>query len=159
EFVGEQFDDPAPHGGYEFWTILFQRAYLDELVYLGHTGEQVGSSDLDMNAMRFVSDDTLHHHFYTDDWDDPALMRSHLLGGGMATGCASDGSNALVIPGHCYALVAVNWDAATGKWWATLYNPWGKDNDGQPPSDGVDDGLITIEWSAMYSTFNILTNN
>jgi Ca2+-binding RTX toxin-like protein len=135
--------DPWPAQEDEYWTLLYQRAYLKMTNALG-----VNFKDPDY-AMSAVT----HRSVSTGDWDSPAFVKSMLDAGLVVTAGDADATSK-VYAHHSYTVMNVYQDGGT--WKIQLRNPWGVDVNWDQLAAGTkvasgtnDDGLITLTWDAF----------
>jgi Ca2+-binding RTX toxin-like protein len=138
--------DPWPAaGGEEFWTVLYQRAYLKMSDTLGFNFK-----DPDY-AMYALTDRSV----VNGDWDDPAGLQAALNAGKVVTAGDAD-QTSVVYASHSYTVLEVF--QSGGTWWIKLRNPWGKDvnvediqNGTAVPSGSNDDGIIIMTWDQFVN--------
>jgi hypothetical protein len=135
--------DPLPAENGESWTILMQRAYLQEVDYLG-----VNFADPDA-ALFAVTGATAHNV----GWD-PFSTMMHLINGDVVMAADAD-ATALTIAHHAYTVTDV-W-MQNGVWMIQLRNPWGVDGGNMASGDPYD-GLIAMKWDDFvgYYDFDLL---
>jgi hypothetical protein len=151
--------DPWSEVEGEFWTILYQRAYLQHFeginVYNGNAVAGFGGEPDGNRAIRSV----LGTDAETDDIDDSFLfwggpISPESLQQKLAEGRTINAGGT----GHRYGVMDVF--QSNGYWYVTLYNPWGYDAvhkssiDFYP--DGSSDGFITIGWSEFINDDNFV---
>jgi Ca2+-binding RTX toxin-like protein len=150
EAVGSQFD-PSPGTEGEFWTIVYQRAYLQHFEgwgesnwilsawFPGETAVRPMKAVLGVEAQEYWTSTLL-----------PEQLQSAAANGPVV----ADGE------GHAYAVNEVYQDA-DGSWFVALYNPWGKDETHDPALvaepevltfTGSDDGFIVVSWDVFAAS-------
>jgi hypothetical protein len=136
DYGGGKRRDPASADEDEYWTILYQRAYLK----MTHTlGVNFTNEDYALSAVT-------HRAVYNGDWDDPAFVRSQINAGRVVVAGQADDTDQ-VHDDHAYTVMNVY--QSNGTWRIILRNPWGHDvKDAQhDPTGNPDDGLIDMTWS------------
>jgi hypothetical protein len=136
--------DPVPRDAgqsADFWTILYQRAYRDELAARDELDERSFDYEIALNAL---TGRTPH----SGNWD-PEQLHKILATGGTVIACQAD-DTPLTVPGHCYTVLDVF--QASGGWWVMLRNPWGVDNEADQPDDGFDDGILVVHWDDFHGS-------
>jgi len=137
--------DPKPSKQLDFWTILYQRAVLQQQGVNWRVPAAVEgySSWLGMAHATVLGTAT------ENVFEPPATMRGYLLAGEVLTvGSLTYAANGIV-PSHAYAIVNIYQSA--GQWRVTLYNPWGVD--GYAAVSGANDGLVEIAWNQFMANF------
>jgi Ca2+-binding RTX toxin-like protein len=140
--AGKRIDPYSADPG-EFWTILFQRAYV----------QMSDNSDLDFtdpdDAMYAVTGRSVDGRYL---WlGDPAEYRSALQAGQVVIAYWADNTDQ-VYDAHAYTVMSVY--QSNGLWRIKLRNPWGEDvkpsdiaNGTKVPTGSNSDGIIDITWS------------
>lgn len=155
--------DPAPNGN-EFWTTLYQRAYVQRMgrevtdggeALLALTGRNARSFiglpldvfDLNFNEMRVA----LRARKAVLAGTSGALLSNPLLvGNATADRALGEFLNGNPVSGHCYTVI----DAfvRNGVKMVRLRNPWGVDG-GALASGDPNDGLIELSYASFKSSF------
>src|SRR5262249_21290215 len=144
----------------EFWTILYQRAYLQQMAvdyrvldadqWVSRTGKVWKSPQV---ALFTVTG-------WEAQWVDlrratPLGMRNGLLHGDMLVALSLEhGVSPGVVEGHCYSVMDVF--QRNGVWQVKLRNPWGTADDNSLSGsalDGKADGVVTLTWTAFARSF------
>jgi hypothetical protein len=147
-------NDPAPHGAGDFWVLLYQRAFLQEMGVnwndpdSAHWGDKYGNSfrQIDKGLLALTgkatwdNTATLAELQQAASANRPTLALSHNTGEVPGLNLASLG----VVSGHSYTVLGVRTDTAGT--WVTLRNPWGTDG---PIVQGANDGVITLSWGVF----------
>jgi Ca2+-binding RTX toxin-like protein len=135
--------DPRSAAEGEFWTILYQRAYL----------EMTANLDVDFKDPEYAMRAVTGHSVDSSGWFDPALVQAALAAGHVVTAGDADDTNK-VYAHHSYTVVAVS--QHNGVWEILLRNPWGKDVNWDDLGDGTkvafgsnSDGLIGLSWNSF----------
>jgi hypothetical protein len=133
----------------EFWTILYQRAYLRYFEGIDPlNGDAVGAfggeSDGVQATRAILGDDAV-----TSNTTTPQDLQNLALAGWTVTVGLKAGSDS----GHSYTVLGASQDAA-GVWRVRLYNPWHTDAiaGGVMAFDGDGDGsngVITVSWADL----------
>lgn len=127
--------DPWTTDSSEYWTILYQRAYLKMTDNL-----DVDFKDPD-NAMAAITGRSVDN----GDWDDPNVVKNALAAGKVVTAGDADATN-MIYKQHSYTVMNVY--QANGAWRITLRNPWGYDvKANKTPSGDPNDGIIDLKWA------------
>jgi Ca2+-binding RTX toxin-like protein len=145
--------DPGSVVEGEYWTILYQRAYLQRFYRI--------------NVSSFQS-----VRGFAGEWPDVPLQRITGEGSQLVAmanmnpwtlqDIALSTETTVCDNRHCYAIDNVFQNAA-GTWMVRLFNPWGFDashNDGGTPpqnvltftADGTNDGFITLTWDELRTS-------
>jgi Ca2+-binding RTX toxin-like protein len=135
--------DPWQADPEEFWTILYQRAYVQMANY----------ADLDFtdpdDAMYAVTGRSVD----TGDWSDPTVVKNALADDKVVTAGNADDTYK-VYAHHSYTVLDVY--QQSGTWYIKLRNPWGKDVKSSDLADGShvaygsnNDGIIVLTWSSF----------
>jgi len=147
-------NDPAPKGPGDFWVLLYQRAYLQEMGVNWNDPDSAHWGDKYGNAFRQI-DKGLLALTGRATWDNtatlaelqqavwtnrPAVALSHNTGEIPGLNLAALG----VVSGHAYTVLNVRTDAAGT--WVTLRNPWGTDG---PVVQGANEGVIDLSWGVF----------
>jgi hypothetical protein len=142
--------DPWTTNSSEYWTILYQRAYIKMTTNL-----DVDFKDPD-NAMAAVTGRSVN----SDDFS-AAQVESALAAGKVVTAGDANDTNK-VYSGHSYTVMDV-YKSSTGKWMITLRNPWHADVNYSDIDAGThvaygtnDDGIIKMSWNSFvgYNDFD-----
>jgi Ca2+-binding RTX toxin-like protein len=142
------FWDPVPQGGgEEFWTVLYQRAYL--------AMSKPWNLDFNFKDPDYAMYALTGRGVVDGDWDNPAGLQAALIAGKVVTAGDAD-ETATVYDSHSYTVMEVF--ANGGTWWIKLRNPWGVDVKGEDlqngtkmPSGSNDDGIIVMTWDQFVS--------
>jgi len=128
--------DPASADEDEYWTILYQRAYIR---MTSNLGVNFKSPDYGVSAVT-------QRAVYSGDWDDPAFVRSQINAGRVVIAYQASDTDQ-VYDDHAYTVMNVY--QSNGTWRIILRNPWGKDvkDDQHVPTGIPNDGLIDMTWS------------
>jgi hypothetical protein len=152
-----QVVDPGSAAEGEFWTIVYQRAYLRHIgidPYNGDLYDEVGEDDPftgEPNATRAIR--TITGLVATNSTTfDAATMQQQLAEGRILTAGGT---------GHRYTVLDVFVDDG-GAWMVRLRNPWATDGVHSPRgggtidfnAEGVDDGIITVTWDTFSNSDN-----
>ena len=139
----------------EFWTVIWQRAYLQSRGL--SISDPPGGWPTD--ALLAMTGRTSYEY-----WVGPAgiLQASDLtrIMGQLAAGknvvaCTwgtfDDFCSPRLAANHCYTVLSVHYDAAVGDYVVTLRNPWGYDGGarpaaGDPPDADPNDAIIQLRW-------------
>jgi Ca2+-binding RTX toxin-like protein len=126
-----QREDPLPNDADEFWTILYQRAYL---VMMNDIDEDYEDPEYALYAITGREAGTWF------PWD-PVAIQEALAEGKVVIAHHAD-QTSLIQDDHAYTV----WDVffADGQWWITLFNPWGFD--GGVGQGDPNDGFITMRF-------------
>jgi hypothetical protein len=147
---------PAPESGpsREFWTVLYQRAYLQMM----HTlNENYKDAD---NAMYVLTGREVWEPMKWQLEDDPNIVRNALLLGRVVTAGSADQTQTFT-DRHSYTVLDV--DQVDGVWFVTLRNPWGVDVKNVPdfpwlvpnvPWGNPDDGIIMVSWTDFLGDYD-----
>ncbi len=137
--------DPVTTFEGKFWTVLYQRAYLELMGFNPMSGNQVANfpGDSPNNALAVVTGTPVR-------WAgtavlEPAILRQLLLeGDGVTASIGNAVSSPLLVSDHTYMVdyVFVRGSA----WYVRLYNPWGVDG---PVQQGANDGFVTLDWGTF----------
>ncbi len=159
--TGAQMDPFSATEG-EFWTILFQRAYLERFYGINtQDGEAVadfgGEPDGEQAIRALTAKNT-----WTNSWSfNPNTLYDEVVTRGEVVNAGGTG--------HRYAVIDIWYNAdAVGDWVVKLYNPWGIDavhnstlNFAGTASGGVDnsnggsgDGFIYVNWAEFTDWAN-----
>jgi hypothetical protein len=134
----------------EFWTVLYQRAYLQQ--------QGVNYNDPDWNHWdrSFTNMAKVMHAISGWTFSQPGHNAAALQVALQKQNCLAAVDRADV--SHAYAIRNVY--QTGGQWYVQLYNPWGYDNTNISGmsflNDGVNDGLITVTWSTFVRNFPYL---
>jgi hypothetical protein len=127
----------------EYWTILYQRAYL----------KMTNALDVDFKDPDYAMSAVTHRGVSTGDWGSPEFVKAMLDAGLVVTAGDADNTNR-VYAHHSYTVMNVYQDGGT--WMIQLRNPWGKDvnekdiaNGTKDPDGSNGDGLITLTWNGF----------
>jgi hypothetical protein len=147
EAVGSQFD-PSPGTKGEFWTIVYQRAYLQHF-------EGWGESNWILTA--WFPGETAVRPMKAILGAEAQEYKTSSVGPEQLQAMAASGPTVADGEGHAYAVNEV-YQEVDGSWWVALYNPWGKDETHEPALvaapevltfTGSDDGFITVAWDVF----------
>lgn len=147
-------NDPAPHGAGDFWVLLYQRAFLQEMGVnwadpdSAHWGDKYGNTfrQIDKALLALTGqanwdgNGTLSDLQQAAAGNHPTIALSHNTGDVPGLNLAALG----VVSGHAYTVLGVRTDRAGT--WVTLRNPWGTDG---PKVQGADDGIIELSWGVF----------
>jgi hypothetical protein len=142
--------DPRVENEGEFWTVLMQRAYLKLMGFNPMRGSVVANNfpgDLIERALTTVTGKSAWLGY--TGLTTPDTLAGMLARGDAMTAGSRLSSAGLVVGNHAYMVDAVFQEG--GEWKVRLYNPWGFDG---YVTQGDDDGLITITWSAFRRTYD-----
>jgi hypothetical protein len=132
--------DPASIGG-EYWTVLYQRAYLQMMARMS---ENFRDPDYAMFALTGRE---------VEDGNSPTDIAEALYYGRIVTaGDADDGGP--VYDAHAYTVLDAYYQ--NDEWFVRLRNPWGrdvKDADHIPYGD-PNDGIIEMTWDAFWDDYD-----
>jgi hypothetical protein len=129
-------EDPASVGG-DFWTVLYQRAFLQMMAGLD---EDYHDPDYAMFALTGRE---------VEDGDSASDIAEALYNGQIVTaGQADDGG--LVYDDHSYSVLDVYYQ--NDEWFVRLRNPWGRDvKDAAHTAFGnPNDGIIEMSWDQFW---------
>jgi hypothetical protein len=139
--LGDMILDPQPESG-EFWTVVFQRAYLQMM----HT--------LDEN---FKSPSNAHYSLTGREVNnliptliDPADVQLALIAGLVVTAGRADETKVFV-DSHSYTVLDVL--LKNGEWYVMVRNPWGVDG-GDATWGDPNDGLIAVAWEDFVGYYD-----
>jgi hypothetical protein len=140
--------DPRSVTEGEFWTILYQRAYLQRFYGIDvYNGDAVAAfagewPDEPMSAIMAAESE-----WVASSTADPWVVRDRVYNR-TTTVCDSV---------HCYMFWDLYIDGA-GVWQAVLYNPWRSDDTHESSltfaADGSNDGFITVPWATVQANLN-----
>jgi hypothetical protein len=140
----------------EFWTLLYQRAYLQQNGVnwadpdTTHWGSSWCYADKALYSLTGWTVSVFSLKGSSEPFSTLQAMQSDLQKGNVLM--ARDQSS---LGGHFYAIRNVFY--SNGQWRVQLYNPWGKDATNNPSTqvipDGVNDGLITVSWDTFRVRF------
>jgi Ca2+-binding RTX toxin-like protein len=153
----ELANDPMEAVSGEFWTILYQRAYLQMMSNLYPGTQQYANPNNATAAVTGRTSGSLVNSgsgFGTADLQAmaQALSLGHVVvAGTLPNAPAVDG---MLAPTHAYTVVSVF--TSGGTTYVRLRNPWGIDGL-QASRDGADDGYITITWASFRLAFSAIT--
>lgn len=132
----------------EFWTVLYQRAYLQMygVNYREHDWKKWGNGWADQGrVLAAITGWSIWLANKTPDNLRTALLNQNCL-------VALD--QGAQFP-HAYAIRNVY--QSGGRWYVQVYNPWGADAVNDPGitviRDGVSDGLLTVPWDVFVRHF------
>jgi hypothetical protein len=159
-------NDPQPprdkHGRFlpEFWTILFQRAYLQQMHVNWRVADSNRWSSMPDPAWRVPEVALLTVTGLRSSWDPitfetPQHLQSELRAGCPVVALTQPGRVAAgIVAWHTYTLTKVHRSGST--WYVTLRNPWGNRDDASRSGsllDGVPDGFVTLPWRVVEANF------
>jgi hypothetical protein len=135
-----------PAGPWEFWTILYRRAFLKMTGQIDDGGDPgqgfaalAGRPASYEGWPRILSKDTI---FY--DMQNEIRAR-----GNVVTATHQNPSlNPMLVGNHAYTVVSVQTDASGKPFSVTVRNPWGFDG-GTQASGNPNDGLVTVSWATF----------
>jgi hypothetical protein len=148
----QDFDTPNdkhPKGPYQFWTILYRRAYLGMTKQIDDgISEGDALTSLTGRASKPISP------------DDAAfkLMEDRIAANGNVVAGTYDrpSLSPWLIKNHDYTVVAVSRDPrSNAPASVTMYNPWGSDVNNETgkkpsgPGSNPDDGIVTVPWNVF----------
>lgn len=170
-------NDPQPHDPGEYWTILYQRAYLQAMnvntsnhdalqwVTNGTTSTQTQiwkDSATVLKALTNLGTTARKANQTITDSDLKTLQNASDSGRRMVAGTKGTGAKTLftdgsgLITNHDYTVHKVYLKAGT--YYVELRNPWGIDsidsNKNSVALDSKNDGVITITWASFKSHYN-----
>jgi hypothetical protein len=136
--------DPWQADPEEFWTILYQRAYL----------AMTKAADLTYNDEEAATFAVTGRSVTTGDWADAIVLKNALAAGKVVTAGQADDTYK-IYSDHSYTVMDV-WKDSIGKWWIKLRNPWGNDvrwpdlEAGTHQSSGTNsDGIIILSYTGF----------
>ncbi|MFM7151603.1 MAG: C2 family cysteine protease [Gemmataceae bacterium] len=141
--------DPRVTAEDEFWTVLYQRAYVRFRGMDPMNGDQVssfGGDELDNPLTMIVGKRAITR---ATAFSSPALLQNKLnAGNALVTGSKWTATNPFVVGGHAYMVEDVV--LRQGRWFVKLFNPWGFDG---RRSQGPNDGFIVLDWATYRSNY------
>jgi hypothetical protein len=159
-------NDPQPARDYlgrlvpEFWAILYQRAYMQQMDVDWHNPDGAHWYSRTGKAWQ----DPVVALFTVTGWQarwvnataaNPQTMRDALWHSGMLEALSKQsGVAAGVVAWHCYTVLDVY--PQSGVWYVKLRNPWGTLDDATATGaklDGRADGIVTLTWSQFVANF------
>jgi Ca2+-binding RTX toxin-like protein len=149
---GKTILDPIPASS-EFWTVLYQRAYLQLMHSLD---ENFKSADNALYALtgREVVGDSFFEPL------DPQNVKDALIADKVVIACGADQTQ-LTADKHCYTVLHVG--QTDGVWTVMLRNPWGVDVQEIPeetlllpnvPYGDPNDGIIIMTWDDFVGYYD-----
>jgi hypothetical protein len=136
-------NDPKPMADGEFWTVLYQRAYL---TLMNNTGYEYHQPNLALQAVTGRAATTYYNQSGFGSADVTRLLTA-LNQGRCVTAATKSSASYLttdrLVESHAYTVVSVF--SSGGNYYVQLRNPWAKDCR-YASNDGADDGYITIRW-------------
>lgn len=138
----------------EFWTVLYQRAYLEMMHDLN-----LNFKDAD-NAMYVLTGREVWEPLKVQLQEDPNIVRNALLLGCVVTAGSADQTQ-LTVEHHSYTVLSV--EQSNGVWFVTLRNPWGNDVTNVPnlpwlvpqvPYGDPNDGIIIVSWDDFLGYYD-----
>jgi calpain family cysteine protease/hemolysin type calcium-binding protein len=144
DFVGDVTDlDPVSDDEGEFWTILFQRAYIQQI------GQEASNPDRALLSLTGHAAEEQRPWFGGDFGDEHLGKIRDALSANLAViaGTEHDPSNlssAQLVANHAYTVVGVVYKSADDRYYITLRNPWG--HDGPEAYGDPSDGIVRISW-------------
>jgi hypothetical protein len=153
----EMANDPMEAVSGEFWTILYQRAYLQLMSNLYPGTQQYANPQNATAAVTGRTSGSLVNSgsgFGTADLQAmaQALSLGHVVVAG--TGPAATAVDPMLKTAHAYTVISVFTSGSTT--YVRLRNPWGVDGL-QASRDGADDGYITLTWASFRLAFSSIT--
>jgi Ca2+-binding RTX toxin-like protein len=156
--IREADGTPTGFNNGEFWTVLYQRAFLK---YCGVNWSNANSDY--WTASRYNFKDARVALAAVSGWNTGREAISNAESVGTASALrTSVRAGELVIAGgtgHAYAVVDC-FQSAAGAWYVKLYNPWGKDDTHRYMNFGsdtyADDGQIVVSWGTFRAHFGAL---
>jgi hypothetical protein len=140
----------------EFWTVLYQRAYLQlkgvnwQDPNTDHWGSAWKNGQAALYALTGWTCSTTN--VTTNQSTSLAqTLQAALQHGEVVTAGTRASTTANVVTRHVYAVEGVY--QSNGAWMVRLYNPWGHDGP-NAATDGRDDGFVTLTWSQFTYNFN-----
>lgn len=142
--------DPVTEAEGEFWTVLFQRAYLrmsgvnpmNGNAVTAFPGDVIGRPLAMLTGRKLVGSATTKS-------SPQALLARLRNGDAVTTGSRSTAGHAYVVANHAYMVDNVYQQG--GRWYVRLYNPWGFDG---YRTQGANDGYIVLTWSTYTANFS-----
>jgi hypothetical protein len=141
--------DPGTTPEGKFWTVLYQRAYLELMGFNPMNGDQVASFPGDSlnHALAVVTGTPVTCAGST--MLTPVALRQDLLQGDGLSACTGTVSSPYLIGDHTYMVDNVFVQGTS--WYVRLYNPWGMDGG---VTQGRNDGLVTLDWATFVANCN-----
>src|SRR5262245_7882386 len=146
---GDKRLDPDWDEEGEFWTILYQRAYLQMT-------DAIGASYTDPDyAMYAVTGRSVETHNPGIPFVQPAAVAAALAAGLVVTAGNADQTD-VVFDYHSYTVLGVYQESGT--WYIKLRNPWGYDG-GSVTWGDPNDGILVMTWDDFvgYNDFDRLS--
>jgi RTX calcium-binding nonapeptide repeat (4 copies) len=143
-----------------FWTILYQRAYMQQMDVDWHNPDGAHWTSRNGQAWQdpVVALFTVtgrQTNWVSTSAATPQAMRDALLHGHMLEALTrQSGVAAGVVAWHCYTVLDVY--QTSGHWYVKLRNPWGNLDDNTPSGaklDGKPDGIVTLPWGMFVANF------
>jgi hypothetical protein len=137
--------DASVTGRAEFWSLITQRAVIQAISHWDPSLTLISPhSGGALHPLRMLTG-------RSGQWLAPASTTPEQMIRDLAAGkafvfCTGDVDGRLE-DGHCYTVLRVFRDAASGEFCVTLRNPWG--TDGGAGGDAADDGLVTLPWTTL----------
>jgi hypothetical protein len=132
--------DPASVGG-EYWTVLYQRAYLQ---MMARNSENFRQPEYALYAVTGRE---------VEDGDSPSDIAEALYYGRIVVaGNADDGGP--VYEKHAYTVLDAYYQ--NDEWFVRLRNPWGRDvkDADHTPSGDPNDGIIEMSWDQFWDEYD-----
>jgi Ca2+-binding RTX toxin-like protein len=140
-FDGTLIDgDPVSMGG-EYWTVLYQRAYLQMMT---RNSENFRHPEYALYALTGRE---------VEDGDSPSEIAEALYYGRIVVaGAADDGGP--VYEKHAYTVLDAYYQ--NDEWFVRLRNPWGRDvkDPAHTPSGDPNDGIIEMTWDQFWDEYD-----
>jgi Ca2+-binding RTX toxin-like protein len=151
--TSEFYNDPMPTTDGEFWTILYQRAYLSLIDSISPGSHEYANLRNAVAAVTGRAATAFLNPGTFGDGELEALVQALSQGRVVAAGTSANAPrvDSVLSPAHAYAVVRV-FDAG-GTWYVTLRNPHGFDSASQPSRDGADDGYVTVTLETFRVAF------
>jgi Ca2+-binding RTX toxin-like protein len=154
--------DPESAQRGEYWTILFQRAYLQMLGWPLNTAALIGlvGESKALNALTGEDSTSMAFPNSVNSFNsiEAALRASPRRNVVVATFPDELLDSPRLVGNHVYTVVDVGRDLLGRPGWIKIRNPWGID-DLNGGTDGVNDGFITMPWSALINDVKWVTFN
>lgn len=145
---GRIVDPGVPQEG-EFWTVLYQRAYLLFYRINPLNGNAVARFDGDYieRALKIVTGRRIGLREAARA--SPTQMQGQLARGDvLVAGSKWNAWDPYVVENHAYVVDRVFRES--GDWYVRLFNPWGVDG---YYAQGDDDGFVTVSWRTFVDNF------
>jgi hypothetical protein len=140
----------TPEGDY--WTVLYQRAYLKLLGYDPMNGNQVAHFPGDYVERPLAIMTGWKVHGMAPSAARPATLQQQLQNGdALEAASVMRPRSGLVVGDHAYMIDDVY--QQNGTWFVRLYNPWGVDGYQVQPG-GPNDGLIVLSWATFKANYD-----